>query len=118
LVLDELANLVRSGLEDSEADFARDYAASRAALDLRDPALQIRSAAAARLLGLPPGLPESLPEAIARLSRQELRSAVAVLAAPEDLVIAVVASATPALQAELAGIPGVKDVAIVGHVGP
>lgn len=118
IALEELKTLARSGLDDDEIDLGRAYAAGRAALELRDPARQVRAAVTARLLGLGAESPESLPEEIAKIGAGEMRAALAALIGSDDFVIAVVASATPALQAELAAISGVKDVSIVGPSPP
>jgi zinc protease len=112
-LFDELGAIEKKGLTEEEMRFGRAYASARAQLELRDPDRALRAVVAARILGLDPLAPFALGHTIDGTGDDELRSGVRLVAAPEDLAIAVVASVTPRLQAELAALPGVKEVSIV-----
>jgi zinc protease len=112
-LLDELAAIEKKGLAADEIAFGRTYATARAELDLRDPIRALRSAVAARVLGADASVPWGLPAAIEVVSDEEVRAGTRLADPADDVAIAVVASITPRLQADIGALPGVKSVEIV-----
>jgi zinc protease len=111
--LDEMGNIAKNSLSEQEVALGRSYAAARAQLELRDPARALSAIVAARMMGLAADHPGSLVQAIQKLSDEDVKREARAMAAPEAAALVVVASATSQLQAELARIPGIKQVSIV-----
>jgi len=110
LLFDELDRFAAEGLDDAEADFARDHLARGFPFSVETASLQVAHRVRARLLGRPEDYIDTWLDRLMAIDNPRCRAAARAHLRPRELVTVMVCSVDAALEKAVAALPGVTAV--------